>query len=454
MRFRMRVGAGYGQFWRGVIFDREYKNLEDIVGKALRWFPEFGDGAKFVGGSGGFRWRWKTGESLIFRHIKQPKDYWIYHGQEYPYIGWNELSKYPTSELFDAMMSCNRSSFVPIEHPRTDGTLLPEIPLEVFSTTNSYGPGHTWIKRRWIDKGAPGEIVRSTINVFNPRTQQREDVIKMQCRLFGSYKENRFLSPEYVAKLESITEENKKRAWLWGDWDIVAGGAFDDLWGDHLIVPRFKIPRGWAQRLDRSFDWGSTHPFSVGWWAVANGEEVTLPDGTKWAPVAGSLIRIAEWYGAKDFGTNEGLKMSATAIAKGIQQREAKLVEEKWIPEKPRPGPADNSIGDKREHDVETIRAKMSKEGVSWTESDKGPGSRKNGMQLLRDRMEASKTKEGPGVYFMRNCEAAISTLPILPRDEDNMDDVDTTAEDHAYDEIRYRVLAISRTVTSEPLRG
>ena len=41
----------------------------------------------------------------------------------------------------------------------------------------------------------------------------------------------------------------------------------------------------------------------------------------------------------------------------------------------------------------------------------------------------------------MANCVATISTLPILPRDEKNLDDVDTNAEDHTYDMIRYRVL-------------
>ena len=48
--------------------------------------------------------------------------------------------------------------------------------------------------------------------------------------IFGSYKENRYLSPEYVLELESIKDENKRRAWLEGDWDITSGGMFDDVW--------------------------------------------------------------------------------------------------------------------------------------------------------------------------------------------------------------------------------
>src|SRR3990172_4581790 len=48
MFFRKLVGIGYGAFWRGVIFDREYKNLDDLINKSLRWFPQFYDGAKFL----------------------------------------------------------------------------------------------------------------------------------------------------------------------------------------------------------------------------------------------------------------------------------------------------------------------------------------------------------------------------------------------------------------------
>src|SRR4051794_12962757 len=39
MRFARRVGQGYGAAWRGIIFDREYKNLDDLIAKSKKWFP-------------------------------------------------------------------------------------------------------------------------------------------------------------------------------------------------------------------------------------------------------------------------------------------------------------------------------------------------------------------------------------------------------------------------------
>lgn len=454
MRFRKRVGLGYGSYWRGVIFDREYKNLDDLVNKSKRWFNRYGDGAKFLEAAKDYKWVWPTGEELLFRVAKKEQDYWNFHGQEFPFIGWNELTKYPTGKLYGDMMSCNRSSFLPekdtprrlnsvgkaVGYDTADGLPLPEIPLEVFSTCNPFGPGHGWVKRRFIDAAPYGQVVRTKTRVFNPRTQRDEDIVKTQIALFGSYRENIYLSPEYVAELEGITDANKKAAWLLGDWDIVAGGALDDVWDRKLhILPRFPIPEGW--RVDRAFDWGSSSPFSVGWWAEANGEEVTLPDGRVFCPTPGTLIQLGEWYGAKEIGTNVGLVLSSTEVARGIARREQQLLEDGWIPNRPWAGPADNQISDVRESGVDTLEVKMAKEGIRWTRSDKSKGSRVVGLELIRDRLAASMRGEGQGLYFMANCVASISTIPTLPRDADNPDDVDSEAEDHAYDMTRYRVL-------------
>jgi hypothetical protein len=476
MRFRMRVGLGYGRFWRGIIFDREYKNLDDIVSKAQRWFNQFDDGARFAGSGASFGWTWPTGEQLLFRHIKKAKDYWLYHGHEYPYIGWNELTKYPTRELYDLMMSTNRSSFTPEKYPvvishaqalafgctlvkdiddEMGEYLLPPIPLEVFSTLNPYGPGHNWVKHDIIDAAPPGAIVRSVVNVFNPRTQQREDITRTQCRIFGSYKENQFLDPKYIAELESIKDENRRRAWLYGDWDIVSGGALSDVWNsDKCVVDRFVIPDNWY--CDRSFDWGSTHPYWCGWWAESNGEEVKMPDGTTRSFPRGSLILMDELYGTKRVGTNSGLRQSPRTVAELIYDQE-KEFRKQWCKSKIYAGPADNQIFDVREtddnDDPETIASKMEEEGVSWEHSDKSKGSRKNGLELLRDRLLAANEGEGPGIYFMRHCKGAIETLPTLPRDEDNIDDVDTDAEDHPYDGIRYRCLKGSNKRPTESVK-
>jgi hypothetical protein len=457
MKFRKRVGLGYGSFWRGVIFDKEFKNLGDLVAQSKRFFKAFDDGAKFLESASEYKWVWPTGEELLFRHTKKLSDYDGFHGHEYPFIGWNELTKHATGELYDKLMSTNRSSFMPEVHTPKDSQgvyltadkkPLPPIPLEVFSTTNPSGPGHNWVKRRFINIAENGEVVRTSVKVFDPKTQQDVDITRTQVAIFGSYRENIYLPAEYIAELDRLTstDHNLREAWLYGNWDVTAGGAIDDLWKRSThVIPRFPIPANWY--VDRAMDWGSSHPFSIGWWAEANGEEVTLLDGSRFCPPPGTLIQVAEWYGAKEIGSNKGLKLSAPDVAQGIIDREIELMKQGWILAQPSPGPADNQISDVRESDVDTIEKKMAKKGVRWAESDKSPGSRRNGLQLIRDRLEAANRGEGPGIYFMVNCAASIETLPSLPRDEVKIDDVDTTSEDHVYDMVRYRVLKGSNRI-------
>jgi len=479
MRFRRRVGIGYGRFWRGVIFDREYKNLDDLISKSMRWFPEFGDGARFISSKSDYLWRWPTGEELMFRAVKKESDYWSYHGQEFPFLGWNELTKYPTDTLFDMMMSCNRSSYRPEDYPlfvsgqaNAEGKLvfvdeddadavrylLPEIPLEVFATCNPYGAGHNWVKKRFINAAPPGRIFKRVINVFNPRTQKREDVGKTQVHLFGTYRENKYLSPEYIAELESITDPNKRRAWLGGDWDVVAGGMFDDAWNSqqHILRP-FTIPSTW--RLTRSFDWGSSKPFSVGWWAESDGCDIQLPDGTWRSTVKGDQFRFAEWYGWSG-KSNVGLRMLATDIAAGIVERELTM----GIHDRVRPGAADSSIWDVENGNsiaadmLKSVKVKGSTyRGVEWRRADKSPGSRKAGWEKLRkylkqgirqhvlapDKTQIPIPREKPGLFVFDCCKMFIDLFPNLPRDEIDQDDVDTESEDHIGDEARYHVLSL-----------
>jgi hypothetical protein len=113
------------------------------------------------------------GEELLFRFGKEESDYWDYHGQEFPFIGFNELTKQQSAEFYEMMFSCRRSSFRPENYPLANGSLLRPIPLETFSTTNPFGIGHTWVKTLHR-ASARGTIIRETQRVFNPQTEKEE----------------------------------------------------------------------------------------------------------------------------------------------------------------------------------------------------------------------------------------------------------------------------------------
>jgi hypothetical protein len=427
MSFAQYCGRGYGDYFRGIIFRRNYKHLDDIIAKSKRWFNKSAQQPRFLAGSSSLKWVWPTGEELLLRAFENEEDYWSYHGHEYPFIGWEELTSWPSIACYESMKSCNRSSF--------QGTArLPHLPRLIRSSTNPYGVGHAWVKNYFIDPAPYGKIIK------DKEGNQR-------CALFGSVKENPYLGEEYIKTLESITDENKRKAWLEGSWDITSGGMFDDLWDatKHVIEP-FEIPFSW--RVTRSFDWGSSKPFSVGWWAVSDGTDATLKDGRKISFPRKTLFRIGEWYGS-DGRANEGLRMPAKVVAQGILIRETQM----RIQNRVQPGPADSAIY--AVTDEASIGQNMEVEGVFWIPADKRPGSRKNGWELMRDRMDAvAKAEDKPGFYVFNTCRDFIRTVPSIARDTRDPDDVNTDAEDHIADDCRYMVLSADHTVHRVKISG
>lgn len=158
---------------------------------------------------------------------------------------------------------------------------------------------------------------------------------------------------------------------------------------------------------------------------------------------------VNEWFGVdeKEYerGNVYGLKLPPKKLAQGILKREREeLLGPGWVKGEVLSGPADNQIREIKVKDTETIEKAMADQGVRWTESDKTGGSRIIGLDLFRAMLQASldKDEEVPGIYFTSNCKYAIEILPMLPRDPDNEEDVDTKYPlDHPWDAVRYRVL-------------
>ena len=412
MDFAQHTGQGYGLNWRGILFRLTFPQLEDIISRTKKWFSRIFPEPQAIYNAGNHKWVWATGEELLLRYMQNPDDYWNYHGHEYPWIGWEELTNWPTPDCYDRMKACNRSSHS-------------GMPRKYRSNCNPYGVGHHWVK---------GRFVRNPKAFYEEVTDENSPQGRIRIR--GTIHENKILmkaDPAYIETLKSISDPNLKAAWLDGSWDIVAGGALSDKWkyNDHILTP-FEIPRSWY--INRSFDWGSSKPFSVGWWAESDGTEAKLADGTHRTFPPKTLFRIAEWYGWSG-EPNKGCNMSAVAIAKKI-----KKIEEHF-PFTVREGPAGTDLFDAAKGVC--LSDDMAKAGVSWHKADTSPGSRKTGLERLRQFLEAASEvpMERSGIFIFSNCRHFIRTVPILPRDTKKLDDVDTDAEDHVYDETRYRLM-------------
>jgi hypothetical protein len=225
------------------------------------------------------------------------------------------------------------------------------------------------------------------------------------------------------------------------------GAFFGDIWAESIhVVKPFPIPPGW--RIDRSFDWGSSRPFSVGWWAESDGAFV--PELNRTFP-AGTLFRIHEWYGWNG-KPNTGLRILAKDIANGIRQVEKGQIWGKRV----ETGVADSSIFDKENgmcvaNDMRNCRDNETGETftISWVGAKKHPGSRIEGARTLHERLTASTQfpMDSPGLFIFSTCPQWIRTVPHLPKDPRNPEDIWSDAEDHAYDETRYRATFMRPTL-------
>ena len=314
------------------------------------------------------------------------------------------------------------------------------IPCVFRGTGNPGGPGHNVVKARYIDPAPPGQPFyddeAKTWRVFIPSRLEHNLLLMRN-------------DPFYWHRIEAsaMGRPDLLKAWRYGDWNVVAGGLLDDLWNQqtqHLLaLDPFPIPSTW--KIYRAFDWGSSHPFSVGWWAKSDGTQA--PNGHYYP--RGSVFRIGEWYGYNG-KPNEGLRMLAVEVGRGIIQKEKEM----GIAGRVLPGPADAAMW-AAENGV-CIADDIARGGAHFIPSDKSPGSRKAGAEAVRKYLKAAITipRETSGLFVFTTCRHWIRTVPVLPRDPKDMDDADSDAEDHCYDETRYMIMTPSHEVSFAKIRG
>jgi nitrate reductase beta subunit len=78
-------------------------------------------------------------------------------------------------------------------------------------------------------------------------------------------------------------------------------------------------------------------------------------------------------------------------------------------------------------------------EGVPLTKADNDRMTGKRKVSTLLEDLDDGR----PGLIVFSNCVNLIRTLPALPYDKTRVEDVDTAAEDHAYDGLRYGLTQI-----------
>lgn len=411
--------------YAAIFLRRTLPELEQLIDESKRKIPVWFPGSRW--NEQKKRWKFPGGGTLVFRYLKSRDDWRHYQGHSYQWIGFEELTHFEDPQQYLALhASC-----------RTKSRWLR---CYVRATTNPGGPGHHWVKARLIDAAPPRSVVweetksgRKLSRMFIPA------LVTDNLTLMSN-------DPEYVARLEQLPE-HERRAMLLGDWDAYEGMTFPDfLRARHVLsLGQFArmhglpfgadgfplIPDHWP--IGMSMDWGYGSPFSIGWWTT-----------DEW----GRTYRLREFYGVKRKGggapvPNEGIRQPDPVIAARIL-----ALEQRWgWRGRVKLRVADPNMFGRRAiaHDLQgpPIAETYIRAGVPLI---KGDNNRIFGKQQFHARLrlhEFGSGFESPAIYILDTCVDWLRTVPSLPPDPDNPNDVlKEGAEDHAWDETRYWLMS------------
>ena len=396
--------------YKGLILRRTYPQLSELIDKSQQYYKPVWPEAKY--NTQEHEWKFPSGAKVKFGSCQYEQNKYDYQGHQYDFIGFDELTHFTQSQ-YEYILTRNRASGT--------GT-------EVYSrsTANPGGVGHGWVKERFVSPAKPMTTLWETAAVRMPDGSTKEverSRIYVPATIFDNQKllDN---NPAYLADL-AMKPEAEREALLYGNWDSFEGQVFTEWINDpdhyedhrytHVIEP-FRVPSYW--RFYRGFDFGYAKPFSVGWYA---------------ADQDGCMYRIREWYGCKPNQPNTGIMIDPHEIAKGI--REVEENDENLKGRQIR-AIADPSIFDRSRG--ESVADQMMQERVYW---EPGDNTRIAGKMQYHYRLAFDKNGKSM-FYVFDTCKDFIRTIPSLVYDEKKVEDIDTTQEDHIYDECRYVLMA------------
>ena len=454
LNFARGIDKGYGIYYRGLLLGYEYQSLNNVITMSHSIFARLA-GARFYASQQYLHWRFRCGEELQFGHCKTVADYESkVHGNSYAWLGVEESTNWDSPEIIDKVASTLRTGFKPSLHSADKNNPAPPLNPRMIMVANPSGPGTDWHKDRFIDGHKLGVISSVDVRVPILTSKGMRFIVEKttQVALFSSFVENPFLTPITRAKMikSCLGDPVKFAQWILGSWDVTTDGALDDVFKRHIhVLSPFVVPPTWY--VDRTHDWGSKYPSATVWFAESDGSEVSI-GGKKRTFPRGTLFVIEELYTSTRPGYNEGTYATVSQVCQMIQDTERAMKERGIISVTPAPGPADNTIHHSAAEDIPTIGSTMADYGVHWNESDRSPGARINGLQLVRNRLRAANGQEDPALYVCSNCVNVLKLVPSIRRDARLVEDTDKNSEDHLYDAIRYRVLEADRFV-SRPVR-
>jgi hypothetical protein len=369
---------------RALLIRRTMPELRDLINHSQQLYSKAYPGAKWREQEK--EWKFPSGARIEFGYAENLTDALRYQGQSYTWIGIDELPQYPTEDIYNFLRSSLRS-------------VDPSIPVYMRATGNPGNVGSMWVKNMFVDPAVPN--TKFDIDIKTPNG------VKQISRRFipAKLEDNPYLmqTDDYYAMLASLPEVQRKQ-FLEGNWEAFEDSSFPEFNKEVHVIKPFDIPRNWMRF--RACDWGYSSPACCLWIAI---------------DFDNNLFVYRELYTQK---------VTADLFARKVLEAE----QGEYI----RYGVLDSSTWARRGDIGPSIAETMILEGCRWRPSDRSPRSRVAGKLEIHKRLRPDEETGYPSLFILDNCINLIRTLPMLPVDKNNPEDVNTHAEDHAYDALRY----------------
>tara|TARA_R110000868_G_scaffold85685_2_gene240863 strand:+ start:391 stop:2304 length:1914 start_codon:yes stop_codon:yes gene_type:complete len=389
----------------GLILRRTNDELRELIWKSQELYPKAYPGARWQEKKS--QWVFPSGSKLWMTYLEREEDVLRYQGQAFSYIAFDELTQHATPFAWNYMRSRLRT---------TD----PELPIFLRATSNPGGPGHSWVKRMFIDPSPANAAFPATDIDTGSMLQYPEGHAKQGKPLFyrkfipATLRDNPYLykDGDYEANLLSLPEMQRRQL-LEGDWAVADGAAFPEFRQSHHVVEPFEIPHDW--RRFRSCDYGYSSYSAVHWFAIDPSYE--------------TLIVYRELYVSKHTGRDLAKAILPLERGEDIQY-----------------GILDSSCWHQRGQIGPSIAEEMISEGCRWRPSDRSAGARVAGRNRFHEVLKYDEETKMPGIVFFDTCRQIIADLPVIPSDPKGGDDIDVRyRSDHTYDSIRYGIMSRPR---------
>ena len=412
-----------GAHFSGLMLRQDHQGTVDIVRASRLLFHALYNGeARFNQGSG--IWTFPNGGTFEINQVANFAEVGKYIGRNFNLLIADQCEMWATMDHINLIMSSMRAAR--------------DVPRRCVWLMNSGGVGHAYCKKRWITPASPWAISTDGVN-------KRQFV-----RVPSNFMDNTAIDrDDYRRTLEAATAhaEALRKAWIDGDWDVAKGAYFADVFDERRnvidlpltpedfgrvrLAPGYHGPSGpqpW--RFWLGHDWGSAAPSHTLLGALSPG--IRLRD--LFVP-RDSVILLDEVSSADPVDLSKGLGWGIERTADEIKAMLAR-----WNLPKSTPVSADDacfarvlgtaslSIADQfRRFNINFIPAMKGDRVAGWT--------------LMREMLLNAGKPDRPGLYIHRACQVLLETMPSLPRDPRNVNDVDSRGVDHPADSARYLIV-------------